>query len=138
MEFTAEFLTVTAAMLVTWRGPRSLALTSFAAVLLALVANYLQHASPSEAAIIIIIRWPWLVLSWPVSYSRPSCCSTVGSNQTVTPPVANAFTRVRARRCGCDRRDRAECGFDAAILECGYRSKAGLTGRARISPATAG
>jgi hypothetical protein len=45
MEFTALFLAVTIVMLVAWRGPRSLALTLFAVVLLASVATYLHHAS---------------------------------------------------------------------------------------------
>jgi phosphatidylglycerophosphate synthase len=45
MEFTALFLAVTVVMLVAWRGPRSLALTLFAVVLLATVATYLHHAS---------------------------------------------------------------------------------------------
>ncbi len=45
MEFTALFLAVAIVMLVAWRGPRSLALTLFAAVLLASVATYLHHAT---------------------------------------------------------------------------------------------
>lgn len=45
MEFTALFLAVTVVMLVAWRGPRSLTLTLFAAVLLASVATYLHHAT---------------------------------------------------------------------------------------------
>jgi Family of unknown function (DUF5993) len=45
MEFTALFLAVTVAMAVAWRGPRSLALTLFAAVLLLSVATYLHHAT---------------------------------------------------------------------------------------------
>jgi Family of unknown function (DUF5993) len=45
MEFTALFLAVAIVMLVTWRGPRSLALSLFAAVLLASVATYLYHAT---------------------------------------------------------------------------------------------
>jgi uncharacterized protein DUF5993 len=45
MEFTALFLAVTVVMFVAWRGPRSLALTLFAAVLLASVATYLHHAT---------------------------------------------------------------------------------------------
>ena len=45
MEFTALFLAVTIVMLVAWRGPRSLALTLFAVVLLATIATYLHHAS---------------------------------------------------------------------------------------------
>jgi hypothetical protein len=45
MEFTALFLAVTAVMVVAWRGPRSLALTLFAVVLLASVATYLHHAT---------------------------------------------------------------------------------------------
>jgi hypothetical protein len=45
MEFTALFLAATIVMLVAWRGPRSLALILFAAVLLASVATYLHHAT---------------------------------------------------------------------------------------------
>jgi hypothetical protein len=45
MEFSALFLAVTTVMLVAWRGPRPLALTLFAAVLLASVATYLHHAT---------------------------------------------------------------------------------------------
>ena len=45
MEFTALFLAVTVVMLLAWRGPRALALTLFAAVLLASVATYLHHAT---------------------------------------------------------------------------------------------
>jgi len=45
MEFTALFLAVTIVMLVAWRGARSLALTLFAAVLIACVATYLHHAT---------------------------------------------------------------------------------------------
>jgi hypothetical protein len=45
MEFTALFLAVAVVMLVAWRGPRSLALTLFAAVLLASIATYLHHAT---------------------------------------------------------------------------------------------
>ncbi|MGA7996166.1 MAG: DUF5993 family protein [Bradyrhizobium sp.] len=45
MEFTALFLAVAVTMLVAWRGPRSLALTLFAAVLVACVATYLHHAT---------------------------------------------------------------------------------------------
>jgi phosphatidylglycerophosphate synthase len=45
MEFTALFLAITIVMLVAWRGPRSLALILFAAVLLASVATYLHHAT---------------------------------------------------------------------------------------------
>ena len=45
MEFTAQFLAGTVVMLVAWRGPRSLALLLFAAVLLASVATYLHHAT---------------------------------------------------------------------------------------------
>jgi hypothetical protein len=45
MEFTALLLAVTIAMLVAWCGPRFLALTLFAAVLLASVATYLHHAT---------------------------------------------------------------------------------------------
>jgi Family of unknown function (DUF5993) len=45
MEFTALFLAVTVAMAVAWCGPRSLALTLFAAVLALSVATYLHHAT---------------------------------------------------------------------------------------------
>jgi hypothetical protein len=45
MEFTALFLAVTVVMGLAWRGPRSLALTLFAAVLLLSVATYLHHAT---------------------------------------------------------------------------------------------
>jgi hypothetical protein len=45
MEFTALFLAVTIVMLVARRGPRSLALGLFAAVLIACVATYLHHAT---------------------------------------------------------------------------------------------
>jgi hypothetical protein len=45
MEFTALFLAVTIVMIVAWRGPRSLALGLFAAVLMASVATYLHHAT---------------------------------------------------------------------------------------------
>ena len=45
MEFTALFLAVTIVMLIAWRGPRTLSLTLFAAVLLASVATYLHHAT---------------------------------------------------------------------------------------------
>jgi hypothetical protein len=45
MEFTALFLAATIVMVVAWRGPRSLALALFAAVLLASVATYLHHAT---------------------------------------------------------------------------------------------
>jgi hypothetical protein len=45
MEFTALFLSLTAVMLVAWRGSRSLALTLFAAVLIGCVATYLHHAT---------------------------------------------------------------------------------------------
>jgi Family of unknown function (DUF5993) len=45
MEFTALFLAITIVMLVAWRGPRSFALTLFAAVMLASVATYLHHAT---------------------------------------------------------------------------------------------
>ena len=45
MEFTALFLAVTIVLLVAWRGPRSLALTLFAVVLIASVATYLHHAT---------------------------------------------------------------------------------------------
>jgi hypothetical protein len=45
MEFTALFLAVTIVMIVAWRGPRSLTLILFAAVLIASVATYLHHAT---------------------------------------------------------------------------------------------
>jgi phosphatidylglycerophosphate synthase len=45
MEFTALFLAVAVVMLMAWRGPRRLALTLFAVVLLASVATYLHHAT---------------------------------------------------------------------------------------------
>jgi Family of unknown function (DUF5993) len=45
MEFTALFLAVTVVMGVAWRGPRSFALTLFAAALLLSVATYLHHAT---------------------------------------------------------------------------------------------
>jgi phosphatidylglycerophosphate synthase len=45
MEFTALFLAVAVVMLVAWRGPRRLALTLFAVVLLASIATYLHHAT---------------------------------------------------------------------------------------------
>jgi Family of unknown function (DUF5993) len=45
MEFTALFLAVTIVMLIAWRGPRSLAVTLFAVVLIASVATYLHHAT---------------------------------------------------------------------------------------------
>ena len=45
MEFTALFLAVTIVTLVAWRGPRSLAPTLFAVVLIASVATYLHHAT---------------------------------------------------------------------------------------------
>jgi hypothetical protein len=45
MEFTALFLAITIVMLAAWRGPRSLALTLFAVVLMASVATYLHHAT---------------------------------------------------------------------------------------------
>jgi Family of unknown function (DUF5993) len=45
MEFTALFLAATIVMVVAWRGPRSLAMILFAAVLLASVATYLHHAT---------------------------------------------------------------------------------------------
>ncbi len=45
MEFTALFLAVTVVMLVAWRGPRPLALTLFAVLLVASVATYLHHAT---------------------------------------------------------------------------------------------
>jgi len=45
MEFTALFLANAIVMLVAWRGPRSLALILFGAVLLASIATYLHHAT---------------------------------------------------------------------------------------------
>jgi hypothetical protein len=45
MEFTAPFLAASIVMLVAWRGSRSLALTLFAATLIASVATYLHHAT---------------------------------------------------------------------------------------------
>jgi hypothetical protein len=45
MEFTALFLAITVVMIVAWRGPRPLALTLFAIVLLACIATYLHHAT---------------------------------------------------------------------------------------------
>jgi hypothetical protein len=45
MEFTALFLAVAIVMLAAWRGPRSLALPLFAAVLLGSIATYLHHAT---------------------------------------------------------------------------------------------
>jgi hypothetical protein len=45
MEFTALFLAITIVMLAAWRGPRFLALTLFAVVLMASVATYLHHAT---------------------------------------------------------------------------------------------
>jgi hypothetical protein len=45
MEFTALFLAVAIVMIIAWRGPRPLALTLFAAVLIASVATYLHHAT---------------------------------------------------------------------------------------------
>jgi hypothetical protein len=45
MEFTALFLAVTIVMGVAWRGPRTLALALFSAVLLLSVATYLHHAT---------------------------------------------------------------------------------------------
>jgi hypothetical protein len=45
MEFAALFLAVAIVMIVAWRGPRPLALTLFAAVLIASVATYLHHAT---------------------------------------------------------------------------------------------
>ncbi len=45
MEFTALFLAVTVVMFAAWFGPRVLALSLFAATLIACVATYLHHAS---------------------------------------------------------------------------------------------
>jgi hypothetical protein len=45
MEFTALFLAITVTMLVAWRGPRPLALSLFALVLIACVATFLHHAT---------------------------------------------------------------------------------------------
>jgi Family of unknown function (DUF5993) len=47
MEFTALFLAVAVVMLVAWRGPRSLALTLFAAVLIASIAALLTQVAVS-------------------------------------------------------------------------------------------
>jgi hypothetical protein len=45
MEFTLLFLAIAIVMLAGWRGPRSLALGLFAAVMVASVATYLHHAT---------------------------------------------------------------------------------------------
>jgi hypothetical protein len=45
MEFTVLFLAVTIAMLMAWRGSRSLAIGWFAVVLIACVATFLHHAT---------------------------------------------------------------------------------------------
>jgi hypothetical protein len=45
MEFTAQFLALTVALLVGWLGPRRLALALFAATFIASVAIYLHHAT---------------------------------------------------------------------------------------------
>jgi hypothetical protein len=45
MEFTVLFLATAIVMLIAWRGPRSWALSLFAAVLIACVATYLHHAT---------------------------------------------------------------------------------------------
>ena len=45
MEFTILFLATAIVMLIAWRGPRSWALSLFAAVLIACVATYLHHAT---------------------------------------------------------------------------------------------
>ena len=45
MEFTALFLATAIVMLIAWRGPRTLAVGLFAAVLIACVATYLHHAT---------------------------------------------------------------------------------------------
>jgi hypothetical protein len=45
MEFTLLFLADVIVMLVAWRGPRPLAMSLFAAVLIACVATYLHHAT---------------------------------------------------------------------------------------------
>lgn len=45
MEFTALFLAITITMLVAWRGPRLLALSLFAVVLIACIATFMHHAT---------------------------------------------------------------------------------------------
>jgi CHASE2 domain-containing sensor protein len=45
MEFTALFLAAAVAMLVAWRGSRTLAIALTAATLAAFVATYLHHAT---------------------------------------------------------------------------------------------
>ena len=45
MEFTLLFLAIMIAMLVAWRGPRSVANGVFAVVLIASVATFLHHAT---------------------------------------------------------------------------------------------
>jgi hypothetical protein len=45
MEFTVLFVVAAVVMLIAWRGPRTLALGLFAAVLVACVATYLHHAT---------------------------------------------------------------------------------------------
>ena len=45
MEFTALFFAIIVTMLVAWRGPRPLALSLFAVVLIACIATYLHHAT---------------------------------------------------------------------------------------------
>jgi hypothetical protein len=45
MEFTALFLAIVVVMLSAWFGARSLAVTLFAATLVAAVVTYLHHAT---------------------------------------------------------------------------------------------
>jgi hypothetical protein len=62
MEFTALFLAVAVVMLVAWRGSRSLALTLFAATL---IASYLHQATDT--------LWHW---SWPPRPRHSGCCTS--------------------------------------------------------------
>jgi Family of unknown function (DUF5993) len=45
MEFTAQFLGLTVALLVAWLGPRSLTVALFAATFIISIAIYLHHAT---------------------------------------------------------------------------------------------
>ena len=45
MDFTLLFLAVTIVLIAAWYGTRTLALSLFAATLLACIATYLHHAS---------------------------------------------------------------------------------------------
>jgi Family of unknown function (DUF5993) len=45
MEFTALFLAIAITMLIAWRGPRPVAISLFAVVLIACVATFLHHAT---------------------------------------------------------------------------------------------